>query len=701
MAPDPMTANAPSHAGGEADANPLLDEWRGPYGGVPPFDRVRVHHFAPALEAAMAANLAEVERIAAQSSLPTFHNTLAALETAGLPLERVRAVYRVWGSALSTPEFQAVERQMAPRLAAFADRITQNAALFRRIEAVYEAREAAGLTREEQRLAWLYHTTFVRAGARLDDAQKARVAAINERMAELFTRFAQNVLADETDRFLVVRDEADLSGVPRSARKAAADAAAARGMDGVWVIPNTRYAVQPVLEFGDHRGLRERAWRMFTTRGESEGERDNRPVAAEILRLRAERATLLGYPTHAHWRLEHTMAAEPERALELLESVWEPAVAAVRAQVAELRALAGDALGPDGVLQPWDYRYYAEKLRKQQHHVDEADLEPYLRLDGLRDGMFWAAERLFGVRFTAAPAVPVYHPDVHVWSVDAVEGGRHVGLFYFDPLARTGKRSGAWMDEIRRQAGDVTPLVTNCCNYVGEAGGGPVRIAWGDARVLFHEFGHALHGLLSRVGYPSLSGTSVPRDYVEFPSQLMENWLPLREVLQRFAIHAETGVPIPHEMVERVEAASRFHQGRDTVEYLASAIVDMKLHLAAPDAEPPHAFEARVLEEIGMPREVATRHRTPHFQHVFAGDDYSAGYYSYLWADVLSTDAFDAFREADGPFDPEVARRVEEHVLSAGNTVDPGEAYRVFRGRDPRIGALMRKRGFDRVEQPA
>jgi peptidyl-dipeptidase Dcp len=692
-----MIANVPSPAG--ADVNPLLDDWGGPYGGVPPFDRVRVADFAPALAAAMAANLAEVERIAAQEAPPTFLNTIAALETAGLPLERVRAIYRVWGSTLSTPEFQAVEREMAPRLAAFADRITQNPALFRRIEAVYEARESAGLTPEQQRLAWHYHTTFVRAGARLDDAQKARVAAINERLAELFTRFSQNVLADETDRFLVVQDEAELAGLPRSARTAAADAAAARGLDGAWVIPNTRYAVHPVLEFADRRDLRERAWRMFTTRGETQGERDNRPVAAEILRLRAERAALLGYATHAHWRLEHTMAAEPERALELLEAVWKPAAAAVSAQVAELRALAGDALGADGVLEPWDYRYYAEKLRKQLHDVDETDLEPYLQLDGLRDAMFWAAERLFGVRFTRANGVPVYHPDVKVWSADAVDGGRHVGLFYFDPLARPGKRSGAWMDEFRRQAGDVTPLVTNCCNYLPGRPGEPVRIAWSDARVLFHEFGHALHGLLSRVGYPSLSGTSVARDYVEFPSQLMENWLPLREVLQRFAVHAETGEPIPQELVDRVEAASRFHQGRDTIEYLASAIVDMRLHLAALGDEAPHAFEARVLEEIGMPPEVATRHRTPHFQHVFAGDDYSAGYYSYLWADVLSTDAFDAFREGEGPFDRAVARRVETHVLSAGNTVDPGEAYRDFRGRDPRIGALMRKRGFDRVAQ--
>ena len=684
-------AQTPAAAG-----NPLLADWTGPYSGIPPFDRVRVRDFAPALEAAMAENLAQVDRIAGDPAPPTFDNTIAALERAGRTLNRVQAVYGVWASTMNGPEFQAVEREMAPRMAAFEDRITQNEALFRRIDAVYTGPEKARLTPEQQRLAWLYHTGFVRAGARLDAPAKARLSEINQRLAGLYTRFSQNVLKDETDQFLVIENEAGLAGLPQSLRDAAAATAASRGMQGKWVVANTRSAMDPFLTYADDRALRERAWRLFVDRGDK-GETDNNATIAEILKLRAERARLLGYPTHAHWRLENAMAGTPERALELMEAVWTPAVARVRQEVADMEA-AARAEGTPIDLQPWDYRYYAEKVRKARYDLDQNQVKPYLQLERLREGMFWVAGELFGFGFRPVTGVPVYHPDVRVWEVTDRATGRHVGLWYFDPYAREGKRSGAWMNAYRRQErfdGDVTTIVSNNSNFVKGRPDEPVLISWDDARTLFHEFGHALHGLASNVGYPSLSGTSVPRDYVEFPSQLLEHWLSTPQVLQRFAVHYQTGQPIPQALVDRIERAATFNQGFGTTEYLASALVDMKLHLAGDRDIDPRAFERATLAELGMPAEIVMRHRTPHFSHVFAGDGYSAGYYSYLWSDVLTADAAEAFVSAPGGlYDADVARRLRDHVFAIGNTVDPAEAYRAFRGRDPAVEALMRKRGF-------
>ncbi len=690
----PVTTTEPTAAA--PSANPLLADWAGPYGGVPPFDRVRVEHFEPALEAAMADHLAEIEAIASDPAAPTFENTLAAMERAGRTRERVATLYGIWGANLSTPEFQAVQRTLAPRMAAFTDRIHQNEALFRRIEAVYEARESSGLTSEQQRLAWYHHNAFVRAGARLDAPAKARLSEINQRLAALFTGFNQNVLADETDRFLVLESEAELAGLPESLREAAAAAAGAKGMPGRWVVANTRSAMDPFLTYAADRSARERAWRMFVDRGDGGGEHDNNRIIAEILALRAERAGLLGYETHAHWRLENAMAATPERAMELLESVWTPAVARVREEVADMQALA-DAEGAGITIEPWDYRFYAEKVRLARYDLDAGEVKPYLQLDRLREGMFWVAGELFGFDFRPVADVPVFHPDVAVWEVTDRASGRHVGLWYFDPYARAGKRSGAWMNAYRSQErfdAEVTTLVSNNSNFVEGREGEPVLISWDDARTLFHEFGHALHGLASSVAYPSLSGTSVPRDYVEFPSQLLEHWLSTPEVLQRFAVHHETGEPIPRELVERIERAATFNQGFDTVEYLASALMDMRLHLAGAVAIDPDAFEREALDALGMPREIVMRHRTPHFQHVFGSDGYSAGYYSYLWSDVLTADAYGAFTEAGGPYDRAVADRLLRHVFSAGNTVDPADAYRAFRGRDARVEALMRKRGF-------
>ncbi len=680
-----------------AQQNPLLAEWTGPHGGVPPFDQVRVEHFEPALEAAMADALADIQRIANNPAPPTFQNTIEALEGNGRVLSRVLTAYNVWSSTMSGPEFSVVQREMAPRLAAFGDQVTQNEALFRRIAAVYESPDTVNLTPEQRRLTWRRYTDYVRAGARLDAPAKARMSEINQRLAQLYTAFGQNVLADETDQVMVLRDTAELAGLPQSLRDAAAAAAASRDMAGAWVITNTRSSIDPFLTYSTRRDLRERAWTMFVNRGDTPGEHDNNPLITEILKLRAERANLLGYPTHAHWRLENAMAGTPERAMELLEAVWTPAAARVRQEVADMEEVAR-AEGTPVDVQPWDYRFYMEKVRKARYDLDQNEVKPYLQLDRLREGMFWVAGELFGFEFSPVANVPVYHPDIRVWEVKDRASGRHVGLWYFDPYARPGKRSGAWMNAYRTQErfnGEVTTLVSNNANFVKGAEGEPVLISWDDANTLFHEFGHALHGLSSNVTYPTLAGTAVARDYVEFPSQLLEHWLSTPQVLQRFATHYQTGEPIPQALVDRIKATSTFNQGFATLEYLASALMDMKMHLAGTQTIDPDAFERETLAALGMPAEIVMRHRTPQFTHVFSGDGYSAGYYSYLWSDVITADAAEAFTEAPGGlYDPEVARRLRENIFSIGNTVDAGEGYRRFRGRDPKIEALMRKRGF-------
>ena len=688
-------------AGAPAGSSPLIAPWGGPFGGVPPFDAVSIEQFKPALEEGMAAQLAAIDRITAAIDPPTFANTIEALERADRVIKRVMSVYGVWGSTLNTPEFQAVETEMAPKLAAFQDRITQNVKLFERIATVYEARETLSLTPEQKRLAWLYHTSFVRAGAKLTPEAKPRVSEINQRLASLFTAFSQNVLADENDHVLFLESEQELAGLPGSFRAAAAAAAESRGKQGQWAVTNTRSSVEPFLSYSDRRDLREKVWRSFVNRGDNGDARDNKRIVSEILALRAERAKLLGYATHAHWRLENAMAKTPERALALLEAVWTPALARVREEVADMQAIA-DQEGAGVKLAAWDYRYYAEKVRSAKYALDESAVKPYLQLDRLREGMFSVAERVFGLRFSPVRGVSVYHPDVAVYEVKEL-AGRHVGLWYFDPYARPYKQSGAWMNAYRDQErfdGEITTIVSNNSNFVRGRPGEPVLIGWKDAETLFHEFGHALHGLASNVRYPSLAGTSVARDYVEFPSQILERWLPTREVLERFALHHQTGEPLPAELVAKIERAVTFNQGFDTVEYLASALVDMKLHLAGATPIDPDAFERDTLKALGMPEEIVMRHRTPQFGHVFAGDSYSAGYYSYLWSDTLSADAWEAFTSAGGPYDPAVAKRLRDQVFSIGNTVDPADAYRAFRGRDAGIEALMRKRGFPAPAQP-
>ena len=674
-------------------SNPLLQKWTGPYGGVPAFDKVKVEQFKPALEAAMAKNLAEIDAITANKAAPTFENTIAALEDAGRGLNDVSTYYYIWGSNMSTPEFQKVEEEMDPKLSAHYDKINQNAALFARIEAVYTSPDKAKLTPEQQRVLWIYYTNFVRSGAKLSPQAKARVGAINTELAGLYTKFSQNLLADENT--WIELTPADLAGLPEGLKAAAASNAESRKLLGKFIVVNTRSSVDPFLTESPVRSAREKVWRAFVNRGDNGGATDNNAIISKILKLRAERAKLLGYKTHAHWRLENSMAKTPENAMALMEAVWTPAIAQVAIDVADMQAII-DKEGGGFKLEPWDYRYYAEKVRKAKYDLDMNEVKPYLQLDKLREGMFWASGQLYGFEFKKLSGIPVYHEDITVYEV--TRGGKHVGLWYFDPYARPGKRSGAWMNAYRTQErfkGEVTTIVSNNSNFIKGKPGEPVLISWDDAVTLFHEFGHAIHGLNANATYPSVSGTAVARDYVEFPSQLNEHWLSTPQVLNQFALHYQTGKPIPQALVDKIEAAGKFGEGFGTTEYLASALIDMKLHLAGDADIDPDKFEREELTKLNMPKEIVMRHRTPQFGHVFSGDGYSAGYYSYLWADTLTADAAEAFEQAPGGFyDKAVAKRLYEDIMSKGNTIDPVEQFRAFRGRDVKIGALMRKRGF-------
>lgn len=697
-APTPLAAAKVAAPARAADQPPLLQPWAGPHGGVPAFDKVQVTDFKPALEAAMAENLGEIQAIATNPQAPNFENTLATLERSGRTLDRVQAVYGVWSSTLNDAAFSAVEAEMAPKLAAFNDQITQNAALFKRIEAVYKAPETKQLTPEQQRLTEVRYKEFVRAGAKLDAPAKARLSQINQTLAGLFTHFSQNVLAEEAGLSVELKTEADLAGLPPSLRDAAKATAAARKSPALGVVANTRSSVDPFLTYSDQRALREKVWRMFVSRGDNGGQYDNNALISQILKLRAERAQLLGYPTHAHLRLDNTMAKTPDRAMQLMLEVWTPAVARVHEEVADMQALARkEGAGATFKIEPWDYRYYAEKVRKDRYDLDQNEVKQYLQLDKLREGMFFVAGELFNFTFQPVSDVPVYQPDVKVWQVNDKTTGKQIGLWYFDPYARPGKNSGAWMNAYRNQErldGTVTTIVSNNANFVKGVPGEPILISWDDARTLFHEFGHALHGLSSNVTYPTLSGTNVVRDYVEFPSQLLENWLSTPQVLGKYALHYKTGEPIPQRLVDRINKASTFNSGFATTELLASALVDMKLHLAGDKTIDPDQFERDALVQLNMPHELVMRHRTPQFSHVFSSDGYSAGYYSYLWSVVLAADAFSAFTEAGGPYDKAVAARLRQNVFTVGNTVDPAVGYRAFRSRDPKIDALMKQRGF-------
>ncbi len=679
--------------------NPVLAPWTGPHGGGPAFDKVKVEHFAPALDEAMARYRAEIAAISGNSDAPTFANTLEAMERSGRDYRQATSLMGTFTSTMNTPAMQAVQREAAPKLAAFRDEIMHNRPLFERIKAVYEARETSGLNAEQQRLADVVWRRFTRQGAALPDAEKHRLAEINQRLASLYTAFSQNILADEEGLSLVLDSEADLAGLPADLIDAAAASAEQQGLKGRWVIANTRSSMDPFITFSERRDLREKALSMWASRGDNPGDHDNNPIMTEVLKLRVEKARLLGFETFAHWIADGQMAKTPDAAMGLLRQVWTPAVARAREEIAEMAPIVA-AEGANEALEAWDYRYYAEKLRKAKYDLSDDEVKPYLQLAKLRDGMFWAAGELFGLTFTQVTDMPVYHPDVDVFEV--TKNGRRVGLWYFDLYARPGKSSGAWMSEYRTQQklAGVTPIISNNSNFMPAAPGEPVLISWTDAVTLFHEFGHGLHGLNSAVTYPSLAGTSVVRDFVELPSQLNERWLPTPELLSRFAVHYETGEPMPAALTDKVLSAQNFRQGFNTTEYLACAILDLEAHLGADEALDARDFEREALERLGMPKEIILRHRLPHFSHVFSGESYAAGYYNYIWADVLSADAAEAFAEAPGGFyDRDLAKKLLDEVLSIGNSVEAGEAYRRFRGRDYGTDALMRSRGFETLSE--
>ena len=675
--------------------NPVLAPWTGAHSGAPPFDQVRTEHFQPALEQAMALYRDEIAAIAADPAPPSFANTLEAMERAGSAYRQATLLMSVFTSTMNSPAMQAVQRWAAPILAAFRDEIFHNRALFDRIRAVYEARETRGLNPEQQRLAYVIHQRFARQGAALPDADKQRLAQINQRLAGLYTNFSQNILADEEGQALILESRADLAGLPDNLIEAAAAAAEQRGLTGQWVIANTRSTMDPFITFSDRRDLREKGLALWAGRGDTAGgEHDNNPIITEILKLRIEKARLLGYETFAHWIADGQMAGTPDAAMSLLRQVWTPAVARAREELADMQAMAA-ALGSNEPIEAFDYRYYAEKVRTARFEISDEEVKPYLQLAKLRDGMFWASGELFGLTFTQVTDLPVYHPDVEVFEV--TKEGWRVGLWYFDLFARAGKNSGAWMSEYRTQQklAGATPIISNNCNYMKPAAGEPALISWTDAVTLFHEFGHGLHGLTSSVTYPSLAGTSVVRDFVELPSQLNERWLATPELLSRFAVHYQTGEPMPTALTTKLLNAQNFRQGFNTTEYLACAILDLEAHLLADEALDARAFEREALERLGMPREIILRHRLPHFSHVFSGEGYASGYFNYIWADVLTADAAEAFEAAPGGYyDKPLATRLLDEVLSVGNTVEAGEAFRRFRGRDHTIAPLMRSRGF-------
>jgi peptidyl-dipeptidase Dcp len=680
--------------------NSLTKVWTGTYNGVPNFDEMTLEDLKPALNQAMAINLIEIENIANQSTSPSFDNTIVALERTGKVLNRVFTYYGIWSSNLSSPEFRNIQQEMAPIMSAFFSKISQNQALFNRVKAVYENPESSTLRADQQRLVKLTYNGFARNGATLSEKDKKRYTEINQRLAELHTQFGNNVLVDE-ENYVVFVSEFQLGGLPSSLIRAAAAAAEELGKPNMYAITNTRSSMAPFLTFSEHRSLRQKVWSNYYSRGDNGDQYDNNKVIAEILNLRHERVGLLGYDSYAQWRLEDRMAKNPENAMALLEAVWPSAIARVSEEVADMQAIA-DTENTGIKIEPWDYRYYAEKVRKDRYQLDSDEVKQYLQLDKLNQAMFFVASELFNFTFTAVAenSVPTFHPDVKVWEVTDKISGEHVGLWYLDPFARKGKRSGAWATSYRSHTtfeGNKTVLSSNNSNFVKAPAGQPVLISWDDATTFFHEFGHALHSLSSSVEYPSQNGGV--RDYTEFQSQLLERWLMTDEVINNYLVHHQTGEPIPKALVKKIKAAATFNQGFATTEYLASAIMDLKFHTTDPSGIDPDIFERKTLAELNMPKQLVMRHRSPHFGHVFSGEGYSSGYYGYMWADVLTSDAAEAFAEApNGFYDQDVAERLVKHLFTPRNAVDPGEAYRAFRGRDADIKPLMRDRGFPIID---
>jgi peptidyl-dipeptidase Dcp len=678
--------------------NPFAAPWTTPF-GLPPFAEIRPEHIGPALHAALAEHMAEIEAIARETAPVTVANVIDALERAGRNLNRAAGVFYNLSGADTNDALQAIEREMAPVMSRHWSAIGMNPELFARVDALRARRAEIDMTPEQERVLELTWKGFVRSGAKLGEDDKTRLKTINERLSVLGTQFSQNVLKDEASFALILDGEEDLAGLPDFLMAAMAKAAEDHGHKGKHAVTLPRSIVEPFLTFSSRRDLREKVRKAWDARGANGGETDNAAIVAETVRLRAEKARLLGYGSYAAFKLDDSMAKTPAAVRELLELVWAPAKRRAAQEAADLAALARSE-GQNHPIATWDWHYYAEKVRSARFALDEATLKPYLQLDRIVDASFDCASKLFGLVFTPRPDLKGYHPDVRIWQVSEA-GGKHIGVFMGDYFARASKRSGAWMSAYRGQDrldGEVRPIIVNVCNFAKPAAGQPALLSLDDARTLFHEFGHALHGLLSDVVYPSVSGTSVSRDFVELPSQLYEHWFTTREVMRTYCLHAGTGEPIPEELMDKVKAAQTFNQGFGTIEYTSSALVDLAFHeLGEADRIDPLVFQAAELARIGMPAEIGMRHKTPHFAHVFAGDGYSAGYYSYLWSEVMDADAFDAFTDTGNVFDPATAARLKRFIYSAGNSRDPAELYTAFRGRMPTPEALLDKRGLANV----
>lgn len=676
--------------------NVLLQEWTGPYDGVPAFDKMNVNDIKEAVEIGMALSLEDIDAIANNAEAPTFENTIVEMERSGKELDRVLTYYGILSSNMSSPEFRKVRGELAPKLSEYSSKISQNEKLFERIKTVYQASKETPLEADQQRVVDLVYKRFEMNGANLDAEKKKRYAEINKELSSLYNDFSNNVLHDE-ENYVTYLTKDQLGGLSDGFIKSAAKIASDKGQEGKYAITNTRSSMDPFLTYSTERELREQVWRNYYSRGDNNDEYDNKDIIAEILKLRKERVGLLGYNNYAEWRLQDRMAKNPENAMALMDAVWPAAIARVKEEVADMQALASE-LGDDLSIKPWDYRYYAEKVRQAKYDLDSEEVKHYLQLDKLTDALFYTADRIFNYKFTPVKegSVPVFHPDVKVWEVTDKDSGAHVGLWYLDPFAREGKRSGAWATTYRSHTtfdGKTNVLASNNSNFVKAAPGEPVLVSWDDATTFFHEFGHALHFYSSNVKYPTLNGGV--RDYTEFQSQLLERWLSTDEVINKFLVHHETGEPMPADLVAKIKKAATFNQGFATTEYLASAIMDMKLHLADPTNIDVGTFERETLAQLKMPEELPMRHRTPHFGHVFAGEGYATAYYGYMWADVLTSDASEAFREAPGGFyDKELADKLVKYLFAPRNAMDPADAFRKFRGRDAKIEALLRDRGF-------
>lgn len=678
-------------------SNPFLQTWQTPF-KVPPFGDITPDHISPALDQAFEEHLAEVDAIASNSDPVTFENTIDALELAGALLTKTASVFYNLAGSDTNDALQALERELAPKMAKHSQAISLHEGLFARIEALWAIRDTLDLTSEQARVLDLTRKGFVRAGALLEGEARERIKEIGQRLAVLATQFSQNVLADEQVEALHLADEADLAGLAPSLVAAAAEAAKERNKQG-WVITLSRSLIEPFLIQSTRRDLREAAFGQWTSRGERGGETDNRAVAEETLKLRQERAKLLGYQTYAHYKLENEMAKEPSAVRKLLDDVWAPAREMALADQDKLEALAASE-GANIKLEAWDWRHYSEKRRQSEFAISDDEVKPYFTLDAMIEAAFATAGRLFGLSFKQRHDIPIYHPDVRAYEVLG-PSGEHVAVFLGDYYGRMSKRSGAWMSAIRGQrklGEDVRPIIVNVMNFAKPPEGETALLTLDDVRTLFHEFGHALHGMLSDVTYPSVAGTSVSRDFVELPSQLYEHWLMVPDILRAHARHAQTGAVIPDDLIERLTAASKYDQGFTTVEYVASAMVDLDMHDGTTDgASDLLAAEAQTLERIGIPSAITMRHRSPHFQHIFSGGSYASGYYSYLWSEVMDADAFAAFKEAGSPFDSDVAEKLKTHIYSAGGATDPAELYTAFRGRMPTVDALLEKRGLDKA----